>query len=65
MLMQLRADVDSALGRLSSQYIRYSAGLRDDQRGEWINRMERVEDLRKWSVDDLERFVSECCKEVK
>jgi hypothetical protein len=65
MLMQLRADVDSALGRLSSQYIRYGAGLTDEQRAEWINRMERVEELRKWAIDDIERFVSECCKEVK
>jgi hypothetical protein len=63
--MQLRADVDSALGRLSSQYIKYGSGQPSEARGEWINRMERVESLREWSLKDLEQMITECCKEAK
>lgn len=63
-LVALRADVDDVLGRLVSQLALHAMGVPSEQRPEWENRIEQVEQLRTWALDDLERMVGEAAREA-
>ena len=61
-LTQLRADVDSALGRLHRECVRNAVGVAPDVAAEWMRRAELVEELRSWALRDIDRWVTELGK---
>lgn len=60
-LTQLRADVDSSLERLWTVFLYKSTQVPLADQGEWLRRVEQVEELRSWALKDLERIIGECC----
>lgn len=61
-LVQLRADVDSALERLWTLFLYRSTQVPKADEAEWLNRVAQVEDLRTWALKDLETIIGECCR---
>lgn len=61
-LSQLRADLDSALGRLLTECVRQSTKVAPDVADEWMRRAGLVEELRAWALQDIGRWITEASK---
>jgi hypothetical protein len=62
-LTQLRADVDSALGRFLTECVRQSTHVAPELADEWLRRAGLVEELRDWALKDIDRWITEKCEE--
>lgn len=62
-LAQLRADVESALDRLWTLFLHRATQVPKADEAEWLNRVAQVEELRRWTLKDLETIIGECCKD--
>lgn len=63
-LTQLRADVDSALGRLMTEDVRQSINVAPEVADEWLRRAGLVEEMRTWALRDIDRWITERCGET-
>lgn len=61
-LSQLRADLDSALGRLLTECVRQSTKVPPAVADEWMRRAGLVEELRGWALQDIDRWITELSK---
>ena len=60
--MQLRADVDSALGRLHRQCVLSAIGVTPDVAAEWMRQADLVEQWRSWALKEIDRWITERSK---
>ena len=56
-LAQLRADLDSALGRLMTECVRQSLNVAPEVADEWLRRAGLVEELRAWALRDVDQWM--------
>lgn len=61
-LAQLRADLDSALGRFMTECVHQSILVPKDVADEWMRRAGLVEDLREWALRDVDRWMAQLVK---
>ena len=61
-LAQLRADLDSSLGRLHRECVRNAVAVAPDVEAEWMRRAESVEDMRAWALREIDEWVTDLSK---
>jgi hypothetical protein len=61
-LTQLRADLDSSLGRMHGECVRRAVAVAPDVAEEWMRRAGLIEELREWTLRDIERWIVERSK---
>lgn len=61
-LNQLRADVDSGLGRFMTECLRKAYSVDPELADEWLRRAGLVEELREWALRDIDQWITEKCK---
>jgi hypothetical protein len=61
-LIQLRADVDSSLGRMYTECVRAATLTVGETSAAWLRLAATTEDTRAWMLEELDRWITEKCK---
>lgn len=62
MLSQLKADVDSVMGRLLTKYLEAKSAASEVEQADLAQRADQVEETWAWMDADITRWINERCK---